>query len=308
MRIVMLGATGFVGKNVLPLLVEAGIEVYAVTRELPEASSNVRNGVHWVRTPSLLDGSSFPHFDAIISVAGVGNPSSFEINPTAALAAEKSIADLVADLTVRFKIGRTIYLSTAGAAYGDGWRNGERIVFNETDLCSPISAYGKAKLSAEQRLMAHLNDAMLLSSVAIIRATNIYGHYYTKGGRQGLVNALVEQARQREPITIYGDGQIYRDYLYSGDLADALIKSIQSDAAGIFNIGAGLTHSILEVVSEVEKVAGRKFERKFLPSRGFDAKYAAVSIEKARTLLGWTPTVELTRGIELLLLRQSEEF
>jgi nucleoside-diphosphate-sugar epimerase len=249
----------------------------------------------------LADEVAMPPIDAILSVAGNGNPATFEADPSAGLNAESRIADWVCELAVKFNISKVIYLSSAGAVYGEGWRNGEKSVFHEWESCLPISTYGKCKLAGEELLAKELDVAGLQKGLTILRASNVYGLNYAKNGRQGLVNALVDQALNHQPITVYGDGMIYRDYLYSSDLANAIMKILFADTCGIFNIASGNSYSIVDVIEEIENAVGYHLNKRFEPARGFDVRYSGLSISKARQILAWSPKVSLRNGVELLL-------
>jgi UDP-glucose 4-epimerase len=227
----------------------------------------------------------------------VGNPTVFETAPQTWAAAELQITDTIATLARLHRARNVVYLSTAGAAYGEGWRDGQGHAFRETDPCHPVSVYGQSKLAAEYRLAGLLAAPASDVSFTVLRASNIYGLRYAKGGQQGLVNALVERARLRLPITVFGDGLIYRDYLFSGDLSTALLALLLRPASGLFNIAFGRSHSILDVIAAVEAVMAIRFERLNAPARGFDVKYSGLSIENAKASLGWMPAVGLEQGI-----------
>jgi UDP-glucose 4-epimerase len=302
-NLIVLGATGFIGSNVLSPLLDSGCQIFAVARQ-PDRLRNIDvAGVRWL-TQLELEQTMLPSIDVILSVAGIGNPAAFEADPTAASNVECRITDLVCKLALKYQVPKIVYLSSGGTVYGEGWKDGKGSVFDESDTCTPISTYGKCKWDAEQRLAKQLESAGLLQGLMTIRASNVYGLHYAKHGRQGLVNALVEQALQNRPITIYGDGLVYRDYLYSSDLANAIIKALNAHAWGVFNIASGVSCSILDVVKEFESAIGHPLEKRFQPTRGFDVKYSALSIRKAKKLLGWSPAVNLRRGIELLLQHQ----
>ena len=301
MKLIILGATGFIGSNILPLLEDLGYEIYAVQRKPNQPQDHIAGAVHWLMQAELLDLPSGLGANAILSIAGGGEPAAFETDPVAALTTELKIADFASALALKFQATRIIYLSSGGAIYGDGWKNGHQLVFEENDTCYPVSTYGKCKLASEIRLAEQLDSIGLLSGLVILRASNVYGLHYAKIGRQGLINSVVERALDRRPITVYGDGLIYRDYLFASDLAYAITKALHADAGGVFNIATGCSHSILDVIKQVEESVGYCFEKRFEPARGIDVKYSALSIRKAQRVLGWSPAVSLKRGIDLVL-------
>lgn len=304
MKVMILGASGFVGMNVLQSFLQAGIEVVVVGRTA--SSSPLISTMEGAQYVTLDDVQRTPikGIDALISFAGVGIPSAFEKDPHGLSAAEFGIADLITSLAIAHEVSSVIYLSTAGAAYGEGWiadsdgSQGRGHVFKETSPCRPVSVYGQIKVAAEARLAMQLKASAPSVKLGVLRASNIYGLHYNKAGQQGLINALVDRWRQRMPITVFGDGLIYRDYLFASDLASALLAFVSRTMAGIFNIGSGSSHSIIDVIVAVETVTGYRFKREHAPARGFDVKYCALSIAKAYECLEWQPQVNLHAGIE----------
>ena len=102
-----------------------------------------------------------------------------------------------------------------------------------------------------------------------------------------------------EPIEIWGDGRVVRDYLYVGDAMEAFLKvTAYTGAHRVFNIGSGEGQSVLEVLEAVEAVAGRRLARRVLPGRDFDVPTNVLDISRAREHLGWQPRTSLRRGLE----------
>jgi UDP-glucose 4-epimerase len=299
-KVLVLGATGFVGTNVLPALQSRGVELICVGRHAPKPAAGSIG--QWMSQSEALS-EPIPNLDAVWCFAGVGNPTAFEANPSLSATAELEIAQCVVDLAALHAVPSVVYLSTAGAAYGEGWRLGQRHTFLESDPCAPTSVYGRSKLAAEVLLTQSLLAKAPNAALTIFRASNIYGPHYAKAGQQGLVNALIERARARQPVTVFGDGLVYRDYLYTSDLVDALLLPFHTKARGIFNIAFGQSHSILEVIEAVEQVMTIRFDRHYAPARPFDVRYSALSISKAQRELGWKPRIDLLSGISLILER-----
>jgi UDP-glucose 4-epimerase len=305
MKVLLLGASGFVGSNVLPELLRAGVEVVSLCRN-PESHVGRPSvpGLSWISIDEALQ-RPVSGIDSLLSLAGVGSPSLFEQQPEAMAAAEQGITELISDLAVSHRLNSVQYLSTAGGVYGEGWvgelDGGYGQVLTEESECQPVSVYGKCKLFAEKHLTARLELLSPDTTLSIIRATNIYGLRYQKAGQQGLINALLDQCYQGTPVTLYGDGLVYRDYLFASDLAAAHLACLARPASGIFNIGAGYSHSILQVIAAVEFATGSCLKRLQAPERIFDVRYSAVSIDKARALFGWSPLVDLGEGISKII-------
>lgn len=301
MNILLLGASGFIGSNILQDLIDLDCNVFAVTRRNKEFIRNNVERANWVSYAELSRDIPGHQIDGIVSVAGVGNPSFFETDPTAALVLERSISEWVCNLAVQFRVPRIVYVSSGGTVYGEGWSGGSGSSFLETDECAPISAYGKCKLLGEQHLTSCVASAGIHCSLSILRASNIYGTLYEKGGRQGLINSTINLALGDQSIVVYGDGNIYRDYLFAADLSASIVRALQTDDGGTYNVAAGISHSILDVIKTVESVLGHPLRIRFEESRSFDIKYSGLSIIKAQQVLGWRPLVGLQSGIEKLV-------
>jgi UDP-glucose 4-epimerase len=275
-KILLLGASGFTGANLLPRLQASGSELYA----LGSAATTDEAGIRWL-TEADLAGARLSELDVIVAVADAGSLASYQADPGASLAIEAANSDLVCSLAVKTGARRVLYISCGAAIYGEGWRDKKKTAFQETEACQPISIFGKCKQAGEMRLIEQMNAAKIGNRLAILRAGNIYGLH--AAGNGGLVNTLIEHALGKQPVTIYGDGLCYRDYLYASDLASAVMKAARSEVCGFFNIAAGSSHSILEVAGEVERALGLGLEMQFEAARAFDVKYSAFHIAKAET-------------------------
>ncbi len=298
MNVLLIGATGFIGSNIVGPLHSTGLRIFQYQR--PGGGGRASLGELPLVSHENMFGANPPRMDAIVSVAGCGNPAVCEEYPAQSLRAEIDLMDLVSRLAVRASAAAIVHLSSAGAVYGEGWNAdaSKRRIFSEDSHCEPLSSYGRIKLESEQRLTAQSTGDR---AVAILRASNVYGLRYEKGGRQGLINALAERSLKNQPITIFGDGEIYRDYLFSDDLATAIISALENRANGIFNVAKGESHSILQVVGCLESLLGRELVKVTQPTRGFDVKYSALSIERAKRVLFWEPSVDLRAGVTLAL-------
>jgi UDP-glucose 4-epimerase len=110
------------------------------------------------------------------------------------------------------------------------------------------------------------------------------------------------KALNDEPIEIWGDGSVVRDYIYIGDAIRAMLKVMQHDGeARIFNIGSGRGTSLNVLVQVLEDLLNRAVRRTFLPQRRFDVPVNVLDITRARTVLDWEPLVTLQEGMGRML-------
>jgi UDP-glucose 4-epimerase len=111
---------------------------------------------------------------------------------------------------------------------------------------------------------------------------------------------FLKRLLQGQPITIWGDGSVVRDYLYISDVAEAFLRAAHyRGSRHVFNIGSGQGHSLNQVLARLEVVTGRHPEVIFEAARGFDVPRIVLDSQQARTELDWVPRIHLDEGIRL---------
>lgn len=134
----------------------------------------------------------------------------------------------------------------------------------------------------------------------IARIANPYGAGQDLSRGLGAVSIFLYKALHGEPITIWGDGEVVRDYIHISDTAKCLVKMATADRTDefIFNVGSGIGHSLNQVVSELEHHLRRKIEVTRTDMRSFDVPTSVLCIEKARNVLGWSPSLSFSEGLD----------
>jgi UDP-glucose 4-epimerase len=196
--------------------------------------------------------------------------------------------------------GRLVFCSSGGTVYG----HAAVPLIDETHPLQPISAYGAGKVCAETYCNLYRFTGRVDARVA--RLSNPYGAGQDKARMQGALSRFVQLAVSGEPIEIWGDGEVVRDYIDIGDAAKGLIALAQCDtlaerAPAVFNIGSGQGTSLNQLIAEIECQIGRKLSVTHLPGRSIDVRSNVLNVDKARTILGWQPTVNLADGIRNLI-------
>lgn len=184
-----------------------------------------------------------------------------------------------------------IFFSTGGAVYGNA--PGRPNV--ETDACQPIGQYGRAKRAAEELVDAHAAQPGL--PCAILRISNPYGYPVPRERRQGIVPHALRCAREGQVLTRWGDGSAQKDFLHYTDFLAALDAVIARKLTGIFNVCAGESHSINEVLALVEEQVGRRIAVQSTPAPAWDVQDSRLSNEKLVAATDWHPQVSLAEGI-----------
>jgi UDP-glucose 4-epimerase len=192
---------------------------------------------------------------------------------------------------------RFIYLSSGGTVYGDPMIKTPIVEDSGKD---PISSYGLTKLIAEEYLTFSLKRSAI--ATFILRPSNVYGRYQNLKKPQGIIGHAFKSILTHQPIHIFGDGSIIRDYIHVSDLAEAVIRCMKSDYHSTFplilNIGSGKETSINDILRLVGKITKSPVAINRLPDRDFDCKFNVLSIERALTEIGWHPKTELETGLQ----------
>ena len=177
----------------------------------------------------------------------------------------------------KYQIKNIVFLSSGGTVYGIS-KNKHK----ELDPTTPICSYGIMKLTIEMYL--YLYNYLYGVNFLILRPSNPFGEYH-KSNQQGLINVVIEKILNGEPIEIWGDGSVVRDYIYIKDLVriivDLIEKKVQNE---IINIGSGKGYSINEIINFIRYLTGN-FQIKYLRKRKTDVPYLVLDIIKLRKLI-----------------------
>jgi len=184
---------------------------------------------------------------------------------------------------------KVIYLSSAGTVYGESGRE----ELDENCALNPKNHYGNYHCWAENEFRNLYGD-----DATILRLSNLYGPKQINKKGQGLVTACIRSARQNEFLTIFGDGSLIRDYLFEDDLVAILKALLDRPLAGTFNVASGMSYSIAEVISEVERFMNRRIKLKQLPKRPEDIECIRLSNKKLLKAFSMITITSLQDGIK----------
>lgn len=191
-------------------------------------------------------------------------------------------------------VQRVVFLSSGGTVYGPA----KYLPIDEAHPTDPISAYGVTKLMVEKYLQMYHHVCGL--DYVVLRPSVPYGPGQDPRRRQGAVNVFLYRQTKGEPIQIWGDGSVVRDYFFIDDLVSAAVQATivqELDRGRIFNIGGGRGYSLNELVQVVEQVTGRPAKVEYQPGRHFDVPSVILDTSHAAARLKWTPKVKLLDGV-----------
>ncbi|MSR05571.1 MAG: NAD-dependent epimerase/dehydratase family protein [Gemmatimonadetes bacterium] len=300
-RVLLTGGAGFIGSHIAERYVEFGFDVTVIDDLSSGRIENMPKGVRFVRCDICSDEAR--------SVAASG----FDIlnHHAAQMDVRVSVADPRRDARINLDgllnllegaraggVRRVVFASSGGVVYGES----DRLPHPEEAPKLPVSPYGVSKLASEYYLTAYAQLYGL--EVVNLRYANVYGPRQNPHGEAGVVAIFSSRVRNGEGLTVYGDGEQTRDYVYAGDVARAnLLASTQpvpplrflDDVA--VNIGTGQEISVNRLVATLLDATGKRAPVRHAPARAGELRRSAVDPARASRVWGWVPEVSLAEGL-----------
>ncbi len=196
----------------------------------------------------------------------------------------------VLELARKLDAHRIVYASSV-AVYGEP----QYLPIDEDHPLRPANLYGLTKFMGEQILWRYGEDYGL--SVIALRYFNVYGPRMRRGPYAGVVYRFIEALMSSEAPIIFGDGEQTRDFVYVYDVAEANLKALESDYIGAVNIGSGIEISVNRLYRIVCSAIGKCPKPRNAPPRKGDVRRSRASIDRAKQVLGWEPSVGIEEGI-----------
>jgi UDP-glucose 4-epimerase len=300
-RSVVSGGAGFIGSNLVDRLVDDGHEVFVIDDLSSGSLANLTN--------SRRRGSVVLHQIDVASPEVVDLVRSFQPDNVFHLAAQidvrHSVADPVHDAKTNIlgtvnmleaaRLGnaeRFVFSSSGGATFGDTFN----IPTPETQKREPASPYGVSKLVVEEyfRYYKATYDLDYLS----LGFSNVYGPRQDPNGEAGVVAIFIGDLLAGRSPTIFGDGNITRDYVYVEDVADALVRGARIGGSRYLNIGTGVETSVARLYEYVVEATGTDVAPIMAAARRGEQLRSCLDARAAQEHLGWEAWTPLARGID----------
>ncbi len=300
MNITILGAAGFIGTNLTIqlakdnqnkiLLADKKIEFFNHIKAM-----NLRN-VNFTEADfdlsfdmyKLLEGQ-----DIVYHLVSSTVPTTSNQHISQELMENVVFSSNLLDACVRAGVKKVIFISSGGTVYG---REGSCPLSEEMPT-KPISSYGIQKITIEKLL--YLYEYMYGLDYRIIRLSNPYGPYQRPNGILGAVTTFSYKALMGEPIIVYGDGSVVRDFIYIDDAVRGLLNIAESECnEKTYNLGCGYGTSIRTVLETLQEVIGKTLDIKYQEGRAVDVPINYLDISRYEENFGTFNPISLKSGIK----------
>ena len=286
MRVLVTGGAGFIGGHLVEKLVERDWDVIvfdSFERASLETLKTLPSEAE-LRRIDIRDLKSMKRYvddvDVIFHLAALTDVVESEFNKdeywNVNVMGTENVLKIAKDVSAK------LVFTSSAAVYGE-----LSDVAREDLKPNPISFYGATKLEGEKLCMRYHEEYG--TDIVVLRLFNVFG----ERAKGGVVKIFLERAREGKPLIIYGDGEAVRDFIYVGDVVDALIKAALSEKASgrILNIGSGKPTKVRELAEVVAKETGVKII--YESERRGEIKFSLADISLAKKLLNWSPKIYL---------------
>lgn len=300
LRIVVTGGAGFVGSHLVDRLLERGDSVIVIDNFFTGRKENVMHHFknprfelirHDVVEPILLE------VDQIYHLACPASPVHYKFNPVKTI--KTNVMGTLNMLGLAKRIGARFLLTSTSEVYGDPLQHPQTETYwGNVNPIGVRSCYDEGKRTAETLTMDYHRGANV--EVRIARIFNTYGpRMCIDDGR--VVSNFVAQALRKEPLTVYGDGKQTRSFQYVSDLVEGLIRLMESNHVGPFNLGNPGEFTMLELAEVVKETIDSNAKIEFKENTADDPHKRKPDITKAKDLLKWEPKISLREGLPLMV-------
>jgi UDP-glucose 4-epimerase len=294
MRVLVTGGAGFIGRHITEYF-----QHRAEVRVLDNLRSGLKSNLSGLNC-QLIEGpildrdlvrEAMKGVDFVFHLAAIASVQESMQKPNECAEINTRGTVIVLEEAARAGVKKLIFSSSA-AIYGDNPTNPKI----ESMPAEPKSPYATSKYEAERHCHAFTDQGRL--ATVSLRYFNVFGPYQNpRSEYSAVVPAFVEKAIRNEPITIFGDGQQTRDFIYVDDVvtANAFFAS-QSQATGIFNVACGRTITVADLAVTIRKLTKSSCTIKYGAERPGDVKDSVAGIDKIDTA-GFRPVCDLAGGL-----------
>lgn len=296
MRILVTGGAGFIASHLVDMLITAGHTVSIV--------DNLSTG----RKSNLNPKATFYEVDirdaeGLRRVFEAERPEVID-HHAAQMDVRRSVVDPIYDanvnvmgglnllnLAIEYKTRKFIHISSGGTVYGEP----VYLPADEKHPIQPECPYGITKYAMEMYLNVYKHIHNI--DYSVVRYPNVYGPRQDPFGEAGVIAIFTKRMMKNEPVTIFGDGEQLRDYVFVTDCARANLMLLEKGSGEAFNLGSSAGTSVNTLFRELKAITGYQQDAVYAPPRAGEIYKTYLDASKAGAVLGWKPTVSLTEGL-----------
>jgi UDP-glucose 4-epimerase len=298
LKALVTGGAGFIGSNLAHTLLARGHDV----RLLDNFSTGHRTNIELLDA-EVVEGDLRSYERVAAAVGGVevvfhqgalpSVPRSIQDPLTSTAVNVEGTLNVI--LAARDAGVRRIVFASSSSVYGDAPGMPRR----ESQPLSPLAPYAVSKLAAEQYCMV-ANRVYGVETVAL-RYFNVFGERQDPlSGYAAVIPKFIRMMLDGQRPTIFGDGETSRDFTHVENVVEAnLAAAVEPAAAGrVMNIAVGSSHTLNELISELQGLVDSELEPEYGPPRPGDVSESLADVSLARELLGYEPRIEFEEGLQ----------
>ena len=296
MKILVTGGAGFIGSHLLQLLQgQQGVEVVVYDNLSSGRREHVPKGIRLVEgdvrdAEGLANLFASEGFDSVVHLAAQTMVPYSLSHPEEDC--QINLLGLINILECCRKYAvKHIVFSSSAAVYGDNLN----IPLHEEEKPMPTSAYGITKMASEHYLRMY-HDLYGLNTT-VLRFANVYGERQGAGGEGGVVSIFCKLLAAGQGVTVFGNGEQTRDFVYAGDIAEALWRGSQLEGHHVINISTQKETSVNQLLAAFKQAVGREFPVQYAPIREVDIFRSVLANGRCVELLGFCPAMNLQEGV-----------
>lgn len=302
MNILVTGGAGFIGSHLVEKLLLVGDRI----RVLDDLSTGKRENLPHHNALEIVEGDirdtglvsrCMEGMNAVVHLAAVASVQASIDDPIRTHQVNFDGTLNLLEASHRYGIKRFLYACSA-AVYGDT----ASIPVSEDIAPNPLSPYAVDKLAGEYYLL-HYHRKYNLAATSF-RFFNIYGPRQDPSSPySGVISIFMDRLQRDHPVTVFGEGAQTRDFFYVADLAELLARAAHGTegVGGVFNVGTGMRHSLLQLLDYLEKLSGKKIERRHEPPRMGDIQHSCADVSRLKRVFGSAPATPFDQGLKQLL-------
>ena len=306
MRILVTGGAGFIGSHLIDrLMTEGNNEVVCLDNFY---TGHKRNILKWLGNPYfelIRHDITEPirlEVDQVYHLACPASPVHYQYNPVKTI--KTNVMGTLNMLGLAKRVKARFLLASTSEVYGDPEVHPQSEEYRGNVNCIGIrSCYDEGKRLAETLAFDYHRDNHV--DIRVARIFNTYRpRMLENDGR--VVSNFVVQALRGKALTVYGDGSQTRSFCYVSDLVDGLMRLMNNDYIGPVNLGNPGEYTILQLAQTIQNMVNPESEVVFKPLPQDDPRRRQPDITRAKTWLGWEPTIPLQEGLKMTISDFSE--